>query len=158
VRKKGFHPELEAVCRDLWVLRVREFPGLVGKRDEGKKGRRRSRGTGSESEGTAQGTSGSELEMFSTQSSGGSETEGEGVATGREEGDGVKGRKRRSWKKEVWPLPGVMDTLAIVYLGCVLRGEPVRVGDVWRWARNNQIPFLMAVSCLSWGLKDGKGC
>ena len=153
MRKKGFHPELEVVCRDLWVLRVREFPGLVGRRDEGKKGRRRSRGTGSGSEGTGQGTSESELEMFSTQSSGGSEREGKGAATGgREEGKGVKGRKRRSWKKEVWPLPGVMDTLAIVYLGCVLRGEPVRVGDVWRWARNNQIPFLMAVSYLSWGI------
>lgn len=55
-------------------------------------------------------------------------------------------RKGRSWSGEIWPLPGAMDTLALVYLGCVLRQEPVRIGDVFRWAKNNQIPFLSAVS------------
>jgi hypothetical protein len=39
-----------------------------------------------------------------------------------------------------------MDTLALVYLGCVLRQEPVRIADLFRWAKNNQIPFLGAVS------------
>ena len=55
-----------------------------------------------------------------------------------------------SWAGEVWALPGVMDTLALVYLGCVLRQEPVRIGDVFRWARNGQMPFLAAVGARSW--------
>ncbi|KAL2132789.1 hypothetical protein VTI74DRAFT_3383 [Chaetomium olivicolor] len=41
-----------------------------------------------------------------------------------------------------------MDTLALVYLACVLRQEPVRLGDVFRWARNGQIPFLAAIDCV----------
>lgn len=69
--------------------------------------------------------------------------EGEGKGEEEEKGGARKGR---SWKGEVWPLPGVVDTLALVYLGCVLRQEPVRIGDVFRWARNGQMPFLAAVS------------
>ncbi|GAB1318802.1 Polymerase i core factor subunit [Madurella fahalii] len=138
VRQKGFHPELEAVCRDLWYLRVRGFPGLAR---DGK-----GRGKGNEKDGDRRrqsggGTSGSEdggLEMFSSQSSAAEETQVLG------NGSGIGGRKSRSWAGEIWPLPGAMDTLGLVYLGCLLRQEPVRIGDVFRWARNNQMPFLGA--------------
>jgi RNA polymerase I-specific transcription initiation factor RRN7 len=45
----------------------------------------------------------------------------------------------------------VIDTLGLVYLGCVLRQEPVRIGDVFRWARDGHMPFLGAVSAkLGW--------
>jgi hypothetical protein len=82
--------------------------------------------------------------MFSSQ------VEGEGgAAAGEEKGLGWT-RKSMSWAGEVWALPGVMDTLALVYLGCVLRQEPVRIGDVFRWARNGQMPFLAAVGARSW--------
>ncbi|KAK4100825.1 hypothetical protein N658DRAFT_450300 [Parathielavia hyrcaniae] len=99
VGRRGLHPELEAVVRDLWLLRVE-----VG--------------------------------------AGGGDGDGDGEGNG-----GGMGwvRKRRSWKGEVWALPGLMDTLGLVYLGCVLRQEPVRIGDLFRWARNGQIPFLGAI-------------
>ena len=129
VRKKGFHPELEAVCRDLWLLRVREFPGLARTR-----GGRDGKGKG------AAGAGAEGLVMFSSQAQA-----VDGEEKGGEEELGWT-RKGRSWNGEIWPVPGVVDTLALVYLGCVLRQEPVRIGDVYRWARNGQIPFLAAVS------------
>lgn len=132
VRKKGFHPELEAVVRDLWLLRVRAFPGLEGDRQPGKGGDRKGDGG---------------LIMFSSQA----RTPSEEAEGGGEESDGDgEGfwwkRKRKSWARDVWPLPGVLDTLALVYLGCVLRQEPVRLADVFRWAKDGQMPFLGAVS------------
>ena len=80
---------------------------------------------------------------------------------GEEDREKEKGgaRKGRSWKGEIWPLPGAVDTLALVYLGCVLRQEPVRIGDVFRWARNGQMPFLAAVSRILGVLGDAAlGC
>ncbi|KAK3905449.1 hypothetical protein C8A05DRAFT_41616 [Staphylotrichum tortipilum] len=130
VKGKGLHPELEGVCRDLWLLRVRGFPGLV--KGEGK------------AKGEGKGGKAGEVVLFSSQV----ETEDEEREGGEEEAAGGVGRwtrKARSWKGEIWPLPGVMDTLGLVYLGCVLRQEPVRAGDVFRWARNGQIPFLGAI-------------
>jgi RNA polymerase I-specific transcription initiation factor RRN7 len=144
VRKKGFHPELESVCRDLWHLRVREFPGLT--REDGVKGKggRRRSGGGEASDSEVGGVSG--MAMFSSQLS------AEESQTSADESFILGGaRKSRSWAGEIWPLPGAMDTLAMVYLGCVLRQEPVRIGDVFRWARNNQMPFLGAVSLPHWG-------
>lgn len=145
VHQKGFHPELEAVCRDLWYLRVRGFPGLA--RD----GKGRRKGNGDDAGGRrppGNGTSNSEggaLEMFSSQSPAAEESQGS------ERESGVDGtRKSRSWAREIWPLPGAMDTLGLIYLGCLLRQEPVRIGDVFRWARGNQIPFLGAVSPRQW--------
>ncbi|KAL2200398.1 putative ribosomal protein [Corynascus similis CBS 632.67] len=136
VRKKGFHPELEAVVRDLWLLRVRAFPGL-------KKGRQK----GKDEVQTGEGGS---LVMFSSQAEGhGSEGEEEGG----EEGFGWT-RKKKSWAGEIWALPGALDTLALVYLGCLLRQEPVRLGDMFRWARNGQIPFLGALSYMPKDWRD----
>ncbi|KAL2259704.1 hypothetical protein VTK26DRAFT_6517 [Humicola hyalothermophila] len=168
VRQKGLHPELETVCRDLWLLRVRDFPGLA-RVDEAKhgwlegidgKGRRSGRvssvgaGVGggggqgvSDSEGSGGRSDGTRAVMFSSQ--GPAAARSDGTQTSGDESGGVDGvggrRKSRSWAGEIWPLPGVLDTLGLVYLGCVLRQEPVRIGDVFRWARNNQMPFLGAI-------------
>ncbi|KAK4181877.1 hypothetical protein QBC36DRAFT_226318 [Triangularia setosa] len=139
IKERRFNGEVESVVKDLWVLRVGGFKGIEKKRgeqeEEGeggtKKKRRRS------SAGTVQGGEeeeeerGGGLVMFSSQT-------GEG---GEEKG----AKKRQNWKTEIWDLPGMMDTLGLVYLGCVMRGEPVRVGDVWRWARNGWMPFLSAI-------------
>jgi RNA polymerase I-specific transcription initiation factor RRN7 len=142
VRKKGFPPELEAVCRDLWLLRVRGFPGLGRERD--------ARGDGGGKDGKEREREGGGLAMFSSQVEGrGGEMGGEGEVGEEEAGLGWT-RKSVSWAGEVWALPGVVDTLALVYLGCVLRQEPVRIGDVFRWARNGQMPFLAAVGARSW--------
>lgn len=138
MQQKGFHPELEAVVRDLWVLRVRAFPGLARKGGEGDRVNRGGVISGNADDGKAG------LVLFSSQSADASDDQ--------EDGDAVKGmgwtRKRKSWSTDIWMLPGVMDTLALVYLGCVTRQEPVRIGDLFRWARNGQIPFLSAVSAL----------
>jgi RNA polymerase I-specific transcription initiation factor RRN7 len=160
VRQKGLHPELESVCRDLWYLRVRLFPGLGKNAKDKGKGKGKGKGTddgvdgggkASQSSGGSGGTSvaGSDsdaaagLAMFSSQSAAAEEF----LASGNESGVSGGGTKRsRSWAGEIWPLPGAIDTLALVYLGCLLRQEPVRIGDLFRWARNNQIPFLGAVS------------
>ncbi|KAK4236632.1 hypothetical protein C8A03DRAFT_45397 [Achaetomium macrosporum] len=147
VRRKGFHPELEAVCRDLWYLRVRDFPGLARGAKDGKGrggGKRTCNGDGGDremGEGEGQGHgSGGGLMMFSSQSQPEETSQSEAE-------ESVPGwtRKSRSWAGEIWPLPGAMDTLALVYLACVLRQEPVRIADVFRWAKNNQIPFLGAI-------------
>ncbi|KAK0735872.1 hypothetical protein B0T21DRAFT_402503 [Apiosordaria backusii] len=115
IKEKRFNGEIESVVKDLWVLRVGGFKGIERKRGE------------EEEEGG--------LVMFSSQTGG----------EGQEEGGEGEGRKRHDWKTEVWDLPGMMDTLGLVYLGCVMRGEPVRVGDVWRWARNGWMPFLSGI-------------
>ncbi|KAK4231292.1 putative ribosomal protein [Podospora fimiseda] len=127
MKEKGFHRELESVCRDLWLMRVKDFPGLQ-KRKEGEEKGGQSAGGGGGDDGMA---------VFSSQD----------VEEEKNEDDsGVdKKRKSRSWSSEIWALPGVMDTLGIVYLACLLRGEPVRIGDVWGWARSNQMPFLAAI-------------
>ncbi|KAK4126342.1 hypothetical protein N657DRAFT_568983 [Parathielavia appendiculata] len=130
VRRKGLHPDLEAVVRDLWYLRVRGFDGLSRDR-KGKKAAERG-GDGGDGEG---------LVMFSSQAKV-EENEGNGKDEGEEMG---WARRSHSWRGEVWALPGVMDTLGLVYLGCVLRQEPVRMGDLFRWAKNGQIPFLGAI-------------
>ncbi|KAK4166005.1 putative ribosomal protein [Cladorrhinum sp. PSN259] len=137
VKEKGFHPELESVCRDLWLLRVRDFPGLEKKAKDGEGG---SSGMGTRQSGDGGGHEEGGMALFSSQTV---EEDGE------KEEDGVGGmgkkRKSKSWSSEIWVLPGVMDTLGMVYLACLLRQESVRIGDVWGWARNNQMPFLGAM-------------
>ncbi|KAK4465281.1 putative ribosomal protein [Cladorrhinum samala] len=134
VKTRGFHPELESVVRDLWLLRIRDFPGLEKKEKDGGPGRGQSGGAGGDDVGDDGG-----LVMFSSQTKDDDKEEEGGEQTGRSK------RRKKSWSSEVWVLPGVMDTLGMVYLGCLLRQEPVRIGDVWEWARNNQIPFLGAM-------------
>ncbi|KAH6635468.1 hypothetical protein B0J18DRAFT_48506 [Chaetomium sp. MPI-SDFR-AT-0129] len=135
VQQKGLHPELQAVVKDLWVLRLRALPGLARKGGKGDKADRGGGVGGNVDDGKAG------LMLFSSQSADASDEQGDGEA--------VKGmgwtRKRKSWSTDIWALPGVMDTLALVYLGCVTRQEPIRIGDLFRWARNGQIPFLSAI-------------
>ncbi|KAK0619877.1 hypothetical protein B0T14DRAFT_520089 [Immersiella caudata] len=42
----------------------------------------------------------------------------------------------------------------MVYLGCLLRQEPIRVGDIWRWARSGQMPFLGAIDLIPQDWRD----
>ncbi|KAL1835907.1 hypothetical protein VTJ49DRAFT_5898 [Mycothermus thermophilus] len=138
VRRKGLHPELESVCRDLWRLRVRQFPGIARDRDRRDKDKD---GDGGEKKG--KGTAA--LVMFSSQAEA-AKKEGSGEEDAGDASEtGAWTRKSKSWSGEVWALPSALDTLALVYLGCVMRQEPVRIGDVWRWARNGLMPFLAAI-------------
>lgn len=129
---RGAHPELETVVRGLWELRTRGFVGLgmVEGKGKGKQG-------ASQSHGTQGGSSEAGLVMYSSQT--------EGASTD-DEREGRSGRRgKRSWEGENWALPSVMDGLGLVYLGCLLRQEPVRIGDIFRWAKSGQMPFLGAV-------------
>ncbi|KAK0671067.1 hypothetical protein QBC41DRAFT_271043 [Cercophora samala] len=143
IRERRFHGEVEGVVKDLWLLRVGGFKGIEKKREKGGGGeeeggrnkRKKKRRSSAGMDGGGEEEEGGGLVMFSSQTA-----TGEG---GKEEGEGKK--KRRDWGTDLWDLPGMMDTLGLVYLGCVLRGEPVRVGDVWRWARNGWMPFLSAI-------------
>jgi len=129
-------PELERVCRDLWDLRVRGFVGLkkalAGPELEG--------GMGSQSLSQTLGSSSPGLVVYSSQA----ETQDESA------GEGTRGRRGprsrfKGWRGENWALPSVVDTLALVYIGCVILRQPVRIGDIVRWAKSGRIPFLGAV-------------
>ncbi|KAK0751001.1 hypothetical protein B0T18DRAFT_340274 [Schizothecium vesticola] len=137
VRERGVSPELERVCRDLWDLRVRGFVGLkkalVGLRLEG--------GGESQSQSQTLGSSSSGLAMYSSQA----ETQDESAGEGSRGRRGPRSRVKR-WRGENWALPSVVDTLALVYIGCVILRQPVRIGDIVRWAKSGRIPFLGATS------------
>jgi len=147
VNARGAHPELESVCHDLWELRVRGFIGLTragaakdgGSKTDGGDGAKTLEGLDEGGESESDG-----MAVFSSQAeSGASSTEGEGDDF---MGHRMSRSRVKDWASENWPLPSMMDSLAILYLGCLMRGEPVRVGDIFRWAKTNQLPFLGAVS------------
>jgi hypothetical protein len=128
VTTKNLPLELETVIRDLWDLRVRNFHGLKLAREQDDDGET---GAGSGSDG--------ETMLFS------SNTDGEMSS------DGTIMSKRlmvRSWTTsdgQKWPLPTLLDTLALIYLGCLTMRQPLRLGDLHRWAKENRILYLDAV-------------
>lgn len=149
IREKGFSDELESICRDLWDLRIRKFIGL---KSVSRVSSLQAKGKGIDHDGTgsqhgggggvlSQSGSDSEMVMYSSQAE----------TTDTSADESVKSQRRRSsrvkdWESELWDLPGPMEVLALIYMGCLLKQEPVRVGDIYRWAKNNQLPFLGAVS------------
>jgi RNA polymerase I-specific transcription initiation factor RRN7 len=127
ISQKSLPPDLEVLVRDLWDLRIRGFSGLTAAKDEGK--------VDSESQ------SSSQMTYFSSQS------EHELSSNdGSAPGSSSSSTKIKDWSSERWALPKIVDTLALIYLGCLALGEPVRVGDIYRWAKTNQMPYLDAVS------------
>ncbi|KAK3688137.1 hypothetical protein B0T22DRAFT_146131 [Podospora appendiculata] len=139
VQHKDLSRELESVCRDLWDWRIRKFVGLnPAVQDDDEAGKASAKSSQNQS------GSDSEMTLFSSQAETGASTEDEKVQ-GRERKGGQSGSGIRSWESETWALPGAVDTLAIVYLGCLLIQEPVRIGDIYRWARDGRLPFLGAI-------------
>lgn len=149
--------------RDLWDLRIRYFHGLTvtalaadDPRNRGSRSRSRSRRhsrSRSQSRATSGTTSGSESDgrtVYSSQPET-SDVEGGGYTSGgsRISQRKAKSRSARRWQSgpdERWNVPAVIETLAICYLGGVLLQLPYRIGDFYRWAKNDQMPFLEAVS------------
>lgn len=153
IREKGFSDELESICRDLWDLRIRKFIGLksVSRASLQEKGKGADHdGTGSQHGGAlSQSGSDSEMVMYSSQAETTDTSADESVKSQRKRSSRVK-----DWESELWDLPGPMEVLALIYMGCLLKQEPVRVGDIYWWAKNNQLPFLGAVSsCVFWAHK-----
>lgn len=125
VNEKKFPPELETIVRDLWDLRIRNFAGLRPADD-------------TEPESGAESGTGTEGEFFSSQDDSDVSTATNRTGTSR----------ARSWTSEPgqsWNMPGLVHCLALCYLGCLSLRLPVRVGDVYNWAKTDQILFLEAV-------------
>ena len=147
IKDKGFDAELESVCRDLWQLRIRGFVGLTAAvRNQNDKGKGKENGGSSQATTQSQSQpSESRLVMYSSQAESEATTNDDALSH-------LQSRSRqdqlriKSWSGESWVLPTAMDTLAIVYLGCLLRQEALRIGELVAWARNNRIPYLRAVS------------
>lgn len=140
VRERRLPAELETVVRDLYDLRIRNFAGLKAA-SEGL--------AGTELESGAD--SGTDGELFSSQA--GSESEGgSSSATTR-----TSISRARSWTSEPgqdWKLPGLFHCLALCYLGCLSLSLPVRVGQIYEWARNDQLLFLSAFDALPKEMTD----
>lgn len=118
VRKKGHRPELETVVRDLWDLRIRGYGASIHDYD----------------------ISESEPETFSSQP----------VAADMQEKLSWKPASRvQSWnpaRGNGWPLPRMLETLALCYLGCLLLKIPTRLADLQNWVSAGSMPYLRAVS------------
>jgi hypothetical protein len=145
VRERDLPAELETVVRDLWDLRVRNFGGL---RIVDGKERRKGRGRDTNSE-TA---SGSESERFYSSQG---ETDGESDAWA---GRSVRASRIKTWavrEGQRWPMPTLMDTLALCYVGCLAMRLPVRIGDLFGWARSGSLLFIRAVSWPRYFAGDG---
>ena len=128
VREKGHREEVETVVRDLWDLRIRGFESAKTDTDN---------------------ETGDELELFSSQPT----KTGDQSDDADEGGDILKSKARaQSWdprRKGAWPMPRVIDTLALCYLGCLLLKMPTRIGEIFRWADDGHMPYKRAVSLLS---------
>lgn len=131
VHSKGLPDELETVVRDLWDLRIRNFAGLRSAADS-------TDGESGHESGADSGT-----ELFSSQA--GSESDAS-TATTR-----TTASRGRSWTSEPgqnWDLPGLSHCLALCYLGCLTLSLPVRVGQIYNWAKDDRLLFLSAFDAL----------
>jgi RNA polymerase I-specific transcription initiation factor RRN7 len=130
VHSKGLPEELETVVRDLWDLRIRNFAGL-------------SAAESTDGESGLESAADSGTELFSSQA--GSESDASTATTRTTVSRGT------SWTSEPgqdWNLPGLIHCLALCYLGSLCLSLPVRVGQVYNWAKNDQLLFLGAFNAL----------
>ncbi|KAJ2902579.1 uncharacterized protein MKZ38_000340 [Zalerion maritima] len=119
--------KLETTVKDLWELRVRSFPGLStvdGEREENNEDP-----VSSADEGT----------LFSSLAPEGDED----VI-----GNGKKKETVVDWEASPWQLPTLTDSLGIIYLACVMLRLPVRIGQLYKLAKTNQIPYSAVASQL----------
>ncbi|KAI0520789.1 hypothetical protein F5B22DRAFT_598378 [Xylaria bambusicola] len=130
VDTQGFPDDFTELVRALWTLRVRDLP--LRRRESGTEGRA---GKGYESEG------GASSAWFSSQ----------GESTDVDFSDAttatLNARKR-------WPLPQLIDTLALCYLGCLVRQLPVSTADFYIWAQKGDLEFLSALNRIPRNVRD----
>lgn len=120
IREKGYKEELETIVRDLWDLRIRGFGSLIPKETAG---------TGAD-EGA--------LEMFSSQPD---DSDAETFVRPKD--------NKLSWDSDRGsdgPMPRMIDTLCLCYLGCRLMRTSTSIGEVFRWANEGHIPYQSVVS------------
>lgn len=78
-----------------------------------------------------------ELEIFSSQPLS-DDTTGEARPKGRS----------ISWdpnQASSWPVPRMVETLSLCYLGCLLLRIPTRIGELVGWANSGNIPYQRIV-------------
>lgn len=127
VNEKGHREELETVVRDLWDLRTRGSSSLVVEEDTQEGG----------------------LEMFSSQPA----LEEPAI---HHRGFDARDQSWKSDRGSDWPMPRIVDTLVLCYLGCLLLRIPTRVGEFCRWANDGQIPYKRAVRVISLSIASPK--
>ncbi|CCT73086.1 related to polymerase I core factor (CF) subunit [Fusarium fujikuroi IMI 58289] len=114
VQSKGHREELETVVRDLWDLRIRGSGAFLAEEE------------------TQQ--TGDGLAIFSSQPT---DTEKDDVPK-------KQGARARSWNPEDnpgWPVPRMIETLALCYLGCLLLRIPTTIGELCAWANSRRMPY-----------------
>ncbi|KAI1457545.1 hypothetical protein F4805DRAFT_173111 [Annulohypoxylon moriforme] len=120
LREKGFPDDFEEIVRALWALRVRSLP-VRGSGNDGERGEKE------ESQ-----------PLFSSMS------EGSG---GETDGAEISDATTATWAPDAgrrWKLPKLVDTLALCYLGCLVRRLPASTADFCGWAQRGEIDFLAA--------------
>jgi RNA polymerase I-specific transcription initiation factor RRN7 len=119
IKQRGCPEELEVVVRDLWAVRLRDVKGVGG--DDGREGD-------------------SEWELgFSSQTEWETGTETEG----RESGTEMERRRRKAEMDR--GMPKLIDSLSLCYLGILLMRLPIGLGELHRWAVQEEILYFRAV-------------
>ncbi|PQK09745.1 hypothetical protein BB8028_0002g00690 [Beauveria bassiana] len=117
IQERGHREELETVVRDLWDLRIRGATAL---------------GQGTAPDANAEDV----LQVFSSQPS---IIEPTKLWTSKS--------KAQDWGTDRglgWPMPSLIDTLALCYLGCYLLRIPTRLGELIKWANDRHLPYRNA--------------
>ncbi|KAI1148815.1 hypothetical protein F4825DRAFT_464607 [Nemania diffusa] len=150
VDAQGFPGDFPEIVRALWALRVRNLP----LRERGGGGGKRSGGASSRGDASSRGGASSREEsdggaseaLFSSQS------EGEGISDFE-----LSDATTRTWAPDArrrWKLPKLIDTLALCYLGCLVRRLPVSTGDFVNWAQKGDLDFLAALNQTPRNVRD----
>ncbi|KAI0532616.1 hypothetical protein GGR58DRAFT_489604 [Xylaria digitata] len=135
VDTQGFPDDFAELVRALWALRVRNLP--LRERGEGKGGGARK---GDESDG------GTSSAWFSSQSE-----------TGESSDVDLSDATTATWAPDArrrWKLPKLIDTLALCYLGCLVRRLPVSTGDFHNWAQKGDLIFLAVLDQIPRNVRD----
>ncbi|KAI1436653.1 hypothetical protein GGR50DRAFT_200518 [Xylaria sp. CBS 124048] len=134
VDTQGFPDDFTELVKALWNLRVRNLP----LRERGREGGDRSSRDESES-GTSQ-------VLFSSQSE-----------TGESSDVDLSDATTATWAPDAlrrWKLPKLIDTLALCYIGCLVRRLPVTAGDFHIWAQRRDIDYLAALNQIPRNARD----
>ncbi|GKU02567.1 polymerase i core factor subunit [Fusarium langsethiae] len=132
IKSKGHREELETVVRDLWDLRTRGGGALP---------------MGEEAQQETEQDEG--LAMFSSQ-----------PTTEEKSKDNTPKKQQtraQSWNPEEnpeWPMPRMIDTLALCYLGCLLLRIPTAIGELCLWANTGRIAYKRSYYDLPQEMQD----
>ncbi|KAI0549725.1 hypothetical protein F4679DRAFT_249141 [Xylaria curta] len=130
VDAQGFPDDFAELVRALWALRMHNLPlrELGGRK-------------GDESDAATSQT------LFSSQS----ET---GESSGVELSDATTANTWASDARRRWKLPKLIDTLALCYLGCLVRRLPVSIGDFCSWVQKGDLEYLAAFNQIPRNVRD----